>query len=82
MGLFVDDEERLKEFLAEAQILCPVRVLDYNRAEKVYDNSIFYQSFVSGLVQLTGLPPEKRDCLLVNSNLVMQMLDEKGLSPF
>ena len=33
-------------------------------------------------MQLTGLPEEKRDDLLVNSNLVMQMLDEKGLSPF
>ena len=82
MGLFVDSEARLKEFLREAQALCPVRVLDYNHSERVFDNSIFYQSFVSGLMQLTGLPEEKRDVLLVNSNLVMQMLDEKGLSPF
>ena len=82
MGLFVDREETLTAFLKEAQELCPVRVLDYNRSERVFDNSIFYQSFVSGLMQLTGLPEEKRDDLLVNSNLVMQMLDEKGLSPF
>ena len=82
MGLFVENEERLKEFLRKAQELCPVRVLDYNHSGRVLDNSIFYQSFVSGLVQLTGLPEEKRDILLVNSNLVMQMLDEKGLSPF
>ena len=82
MGLFVDSEERLKEFLASAQTICPVRVLDYNRSERVFDNSIFYQSFVSGLMQLSGLPEEKRNDLLVNSNLVMQTLDEKGLSPF
>lgn len=82
MGLFVDQESTLKEFLEEAQELCPVRVLDYNHTERVFDNSIFYQSFVSGLMQLTGLPEEKRAGLLVNSNLVMQMLDEKGLSPF
>ena len=82
MGLFVEDEARLREFLSEAQALCPVRVLDYNHSERVYDNSIFYQSFVSGLMQLTGLPEDKRDVLMVNSNLVMQMLDEKGLSPF
>ena len=82
MGLFVANEERLKEFLREVQELCPVRVLDYNHTERVFDNSIFYQSFVSGLMQLTGLPEERRDDLLVNSNLVMQMLDEKGLSPF
>ena len=82
MGLFMDNESTLKEFLKEAQELCPVRVLDYNHSERVFDNSIFYQSFVSGLMQLTGLPEEKRADLLVNSNLVMQMLDEKGLSPF
>jgi len=82
MGLFLENESTLKAFIREAQKLCPVRVLDYNHSERVYDNSIFYQSFVSGLMQLIGLPEEKRDELLVNSNLVMQMLDEKGLSPF
>ncbi len=81
MGLFVDREETLTAFLKEAQELCPVRVLDYNRSERVFDNSVFYQSFVSALMQLTGLPEEKRDVLLVNSNLVMQLLDENGLPP-
>ena len=82
MGLFVENEAQLHAFLEEAKALCPIRVLDYNHSEKVYDNSIFYQSFVAGLMLLTGLPDEKRDELLVNSNLVMQMLDEKGLSPY
>ncbi len=82
MGLFVDNEKKLKDFLEEAQEICPVRVLDYNRAERVFDNSIFYQSFVSGLMKLASLPEGSREALLVNSNVIMQMLDEKGLSPF
>lgn len=82
MGLFVDNEDTLKQFLNKAQQICPVRVLDYNHSERVFDNSIFYRSFVSGLMSLSGLPEESRDALLVNSNLVMQILDEKGLSPF
>ena len=82
MGLFVENETILKEFLKEAQEICPVRVLDYNHSERVFDNSIFYQSFVSGLMKLTNLPEENRDALLVNSNIVMQLLDENGLSPF
>lgn len=82
MGLFVDDEEKLMDFLRRANELCPVRVMDYNHSKRIFDNSIFYQSFVSGLMQLIGLPEQARDNLLVNSNLVMQMLDEKGLSPF
>ena len=82
MGLFVDRADRLRSFLDEAKALCLVRVLDYDHSEKVYDNTIFYQSFVSGLMQRIGLPEDQRDSLLVNTNLVMQMLDENGQSPF
>lgn len=82
VGLFVRDEERLKQFLKEVQQICPARILDYNRSERVFDNSIFYQSFVSGLMSLTGLAEEKRDVLLVNSNIIMQRLDENGMCPF
>ena len=82
MGLFVEDEQNIEDFLVEAQEICPVRVIDYNHSERVFDNSIFYQSFVSGLMQLSDLPEEKRNELLVNSNLIMQMLDEKGVSSF
>lgn len=82
MGLFVENEDKMKAFLKEAQEICPVRVVDYNHTERVFDNSIFYQTFVSGLMQLSGLPEESRDSLLVNSNLVMQILDENGLSPY
>lgn len=82
MGLFVDSEQKLKDFLAQAQEICPVRVLDYNRSERVFDNSIFYQSFVSGLMALNDMPEDSRDGLLVNSNRIMQMLDENGLPPF
>ena len=82
MGLYVEDMDRLKDFLEEAQKLCPIRILDYDHVEKVYDNSIFYQSFVSDLVSCVGLTDDYRDELLVNANLVMQLLDEKGLSPY
>ena len=82
MGLFVEDGNRLRDFLDKAQEICPVRVIDYNSSQKVLDNSIFYQSFVSGLMQVADLPEEKRDVLLVNSNLIMQLLDEKGSSPY
>ena len=82
MGLFVEDEAALRAFLSRVESICPVRMIDYNHSEKVYDNSIFYRSFVSGLMQTLGLPEACRDDLLVNSNLVMQLLDEKGLSPY
>ena len=41
MGIVAGESERLDAFLAEAGKLCTVRVIDYNRADKIYDNSVF-----------------------------------------
>ena len=82
MGLYVEEAERVSEFISCAQKICPVRVLDYNRTEKSFDNSIFYNTFVSSITAESGITKEKRDELLIFSNLAMQMLDERGLSPY
>ena len=82
MGLYVEDFEKIKEFLKEAEKLCKIRVIDYNSSEKVYDNSIFYHTYVMGLSQTVGLPGDVSRELLVHVNLAMQTLDEQGLSPY
>jgi glyoxylase-like metal-dependent hydrolase (beta-lactamase superfamily II) len=82
MGLYVDDPDKISEFLLEAEKLCKVRVIDYNSSEKVYDNSIFYNTYVMGLAQTVGLSEELSRNLLVHVNLAMQTLDEQGLSPY
>ncbi len=82
MGLYVDRPERIAEFLSEAEKLCKVRVIDYNSSEKVYDNSIFYNTYVMGLSRMMGLSETEKQALLVPVNLAMQTLDEKGLSPY
>ena len=82
MGLYVDDSDKISSFLNEAEKLCKVRVIDYNSSEKVYDNSIFYNTYVMGLSQTMGLCEEVSRELLVHVNLAMQTLDEQGLSPY
>ena len=82
MGLYVEDYDKIAEFLKEAEKLCKVRIIDYNSSEKVYDNSIFYNSYVLGLSQTMGLSEEVSRDLLVHVNLAMQTLDEQGLSPY
>lgn len=82
MGLYVDDLDKISAFLREAEKLCKVRVIDYNRSEKIYDNSIFYNTYVMGLSQTMGLSEDVRRELLVHVNLAMQTLDEQGLSPY
>ena len=82
MGLYVDDHNKISEFLTEAEKICRVRVIDYNSSEKVYDNSIFYNTYVMGLSKTMGLSENVSRELLVHVNMAMQMLDEKGLSPY
>ena len=82
MGLYVEDYDKITEFLKEAEKLCKVRVIDYNSSEKVYDNSVFYNTYVMGLSQIMGLSEEVSRELLVHVNLAMQTLDEQGLSPY
>ncbi len=82
MGLYIDDPDKVSHFLTEAEKICKVRVIDYNSSEKVYDNSIFYSTYVSGLVKNMELSDEIRQQLLVYVNLAMQTLDEEGLSPY
>lgn len=82
MGLYVDDSDKISRFLSQAEKLCKVRVIDYNRSKNVYDNSIFYNTYVSGLSQMMELSDSEYDELLINVNLAMQTLDERGLSPY
>ncbi len=82
MGLYVENIDKISEFLAEAEKLCKVRVINYNSSEKVYDNSIFYNTYVMGLSQTMGLSEKVSRELLVHINLAMQTLDEQGLSPY
>ena len=82
MGLYVDDFDKISAFLTDAEKLCKVRVIHYNGTEKVFDNSIFYHTYVMSLAQTMGLPEEASRELLVHVNLAMQTLDEQGLSPY
>lgn len=82
MGLYVEDSDQIAAFLRRAEQLCKVRVIDYNRSKNVYDNSIFYNTYVLGLSQMMGLSADENRKLLIHVNLAMQTLDEKGLSPY
>ena len=82
MGLIVDDKDRIDAFLSEAKKLCEVRLIDYNHADRIYDNSFFYSTFVSELSSEMQVSDSVRNELMVNTNLVMQILDESGVSPY
>lgn len=82
MGIVAEKKEKMDEFLFNARKICDVRVIDYNHADKIYDNSIFYTHFVNELASLMQISANSREALLVNTNLAMQQLDESGVSPY
>ena len=82
MGLYVEDQTRLTEFLDRARQLCSVRVIEYNPSARAYDNSIFYSTFVRGVSRHLDLTDAQKQALLVNTNLAMQTLDQRGLLPY
>jgi glyoxylase-like metal-dependent hydrolase (beta-lactamase superfamily II)/predicted amino acid-binding ACT domain protein len=82
MGLFVENRQQVADFLAEAEKLCEVQVIDYNHTQQNFDNSIFYRSYAAELTRRTGLGDAAREALLIHVNLAMQVLDEQGLSPY
>ncbi len=82
IGLFVDDTDKLDLFIDKARKICKVKIIDYNRSEKIFDNSIFYNTFVTSLIEESGISENKKNELLINANLAMQILDEQGMSPY
>jgi len=81
MALLVEDKDRLREFIRCVGDICEVREVEFNHSERVFDNTVFYESFVSSLIKAGGISPDCRDELLLNSNLAMQTLDERGMTP-
>lgn len=81
LGLYMNDGGKMSSFLSRAEQLCPTQVIEYDYTERYFDNSIFYNSFVSGITQIIPLSDEQEQKLLVHANLAMQRLDEMGRFP-
>lgn len=81
MGLFVENGREVSAFMHQAALLCPIRVLDYNRRERILDNTVFYLTFADEISEKLSLSAEEKKDLIVQSNSVMQMLDEHGGNP-
>ena len=77
MALFIDNPDKVDEFLKEATRLCTVRIINYDKTEKNLDNTVFYISFADELASKLDLDNDSVYDLIETSNLLMQLLDEK-----
>ncbi len=82
VGLIADSQALLDAFLEKAQTLYPVQKMDYSPADRAFDNSVFYNTFIGELYEAMDLSEHSKTELLVNTNLAMQNLDELGFSPY
>lgn len=81
MGLFVENGREVSQFMHEAALLCPVRVIDYNPNERILDNTVFYITFAGEISEKLSLDDDQKRSLIVQSNAIMQMLDERNGTP-
>lgn len=81
MGLLVDDPDAIKKILDEISATCDLRFLEYDYGEKILDNKVFYIEFAGEIRELLSLSQEETNEVIVNSNLIMQLLDEKNEPP-
>ncbi len=82
MGLFVDDGREISDFMRQVALLCPVRVLEYDKSEKILDNTVFYLNFASDISQKMHFTEEEKRQFIIESNKIMQLLDERNSPPY
>lgn len=81
MGILMENGEAVSDFVHQASMICPVSVVDYDRSETVLDNTVFYLSFADEIAKKLQLSQEEKNRILVQSNRIMQTLEEQN-SPF
>lgn len=81
MGLLIENHEELEKLLADIRKLCEVEVLDYTVSTKHLDGSVFYYTYANEMKELLGLNQTQTASFVVNSNKIMQFLEEKNESP-
>lgn len=81
MGLLVDAPEKIKLFLDDVSKLCDIRIIHYDASERVLDNTVFYIGFANQMAEKLSLPRKKAWELMAQSNLIMQLLDDRN-EPF
>lgn len=81
MGLLIDDQNEFEKLRQDISKICEVRVLDYSVSTKHLDGSVFYYTYANEMKELLNLNQTETASFVVNSNKIMQFLEEKDESP-
>ena len=81
MGLLVENTDEIRRLLDDVSKICEVRIVEYDVTEKQLDGTVFYITFANEMRDILSLDQETTNSVLINSNRVMQILDERGETP-
>lgn len=82
IGLLVENEAAISDFMRKASLLCPIRIMEYNQSERVLDNTVFYISFSNEIAEKMGLDETAKSAMVVNANHIMQTLEDYNRQPY
>ena len=82
MGIYIEDPDVTKCVLDDMASICEVSILDYEITDKVLDSTVFYITFANEMRHLLSLTDAQTNEFILNSNRVMQLLDDKNELPF
>lgn len=82
MGLYIEEPAVMKHLLDDMSGLCDVKILEYSVTEKILDSTVFYIEFANEMRDVLGLDRRQTNQFIIESNRIMQMLDQKGQAPF
>lgn len=81
MGLLMENQQELEFLLRDISKICPVEVLNYEVSTKHLDGSVFYFTYANEMKELLNLNMTQTASFVVNSNKIMQFLEDKNESP-
>lgn len=82
MGLYIEQPTEVKSLLDELSGICDVKILEYSVTEKILDSAVFYIGFANEMRALLGLDQKQTSRFIIESNRIMQLLEEKNEAPF
>ncbi len=81
MGLLIENTNEIKSLLEDISKICEVKIIDYDITEKSLDNTVFYITFANEMREILSLSQEQTNEVIIHSNKIMQMLDERNELP-
>ncbi len=82
MGLYVEDERRLEDFVSLSNEICPTRLVPYDKTTRILDNNLFYIAFAREMRERFDLGDDEEHLIMVNANRIIQNLEHTNSDPY